>query len=365
MTHAADRDGAFIERALFLAARGSGTTSPNPMVGAVVVSPEGVVVGSGYHEIAGGPHAEVVALAAAGERARGATLYCTLEPCCHFGRTGPCTRRILDAGIARVVASVRDPNPRVAGGGFAELREHGVEVVEGSGAREASRLNAAFFTWVRRGRPHVTIKAALTMDNMVAGAERARMAITSAAANRVIHRDRAAVDAIAVGTGTILADDPLLTARGAWRRRPLARVVFDRSLSTPPSARLFSTCAAGPVIIMSTAAAIAAHPERVRALERAGAEVEAMPGDELTGGLERLGQRGVTSLLVEGGPRLQRAFTEAGVVDALQLYIAPMTVGAGGVRWLDSQQWRIPPATPAVRAWGPDVRVDIDVHGTD
>ncbi len=359
------RDQAFIERALVLAARGCGTTSPNPMVGAVVVSPDDVVVGSGYHEVAGGPHAEIVALHAAGDRARGATLYCTLEPCCHAGRTGPCTRRIIAAGIARVVASVRDPNPLVAGGGFAELRQHGVEVVEGSGARDAARLNAAFFTWVRAGRPHVTVKAALTLDNMVAGGGGARLAITSSAANRLIHRDRAAVDAIGVGSGTVLADDPLLTARGAWRHRPLARVVFDRGLRTPPSARLFSTSAAGPVIIMSTAADIATHPERVRALERAGAEVEAMPGNELTGGLERLGQRGITSLLLEGGPRLHRAFLEAGLVDALQLYIAPVTAGAEGVRWLNSQEWRIAPGVPEVRACGPDVRVDIDVHGTD
>lgn len=365
MSDSLRRDSAFMERALLLAARGCGTTSPNPMVGAVIVSAEGIVVGSGYHEVAGGPHAEVVALQAAGERARGATLYCTLEPCCHVGRTGPCTLRILDAGITRVVAAMRDPNPRVAGGGFRQLREHGVQVVEGEGANEAARLNAAFFTWVRTGRPRVTAKAALTLDNMVAGAGGTRLAITSATANRAIHRDRAAVDAIAVGSGTILADDPLLTARGVWRRRPLARVVFDRSLRTPPSARLFSTSAAGPVIIMSTAAAIAAHPDRARALERAGAEVEAMAGDELTGGLERLGERGLTSLLLEGGPQLQRAFVAAGLVDALQLYIAPVTAGTPGTRWLDAREWPIGPTLPAVRPCGPDVRVDIDVHGID
>lgn len=362
MRAALDRDAGFMERALLLAARGTGTTSPNPMVGAVVVSPEGVVVGSGYHEVAGGPHAEVVALRAAGERARGATLYCTLEPCCHVGRTGPCTQRILEAGIARVVASVRDPNPRVAGGGFAELRRHGLEVIEGSGSREAARLNAAFFTWVRTGRPHVTLKAALTLDNMVAGPGGRRVEITSGPANRVIHRDRAAVDAIAVGSGTVLADDPLLTPRGAWRRLPLTRIVFDRGLRTPPSARLFSTSAAGPVIIMSTAAAIAAHPDRARALERSGAELEAMPGNELTGGLERLGQRGITSLLVEGGPRLHRAFVDADLVDALQLYIAPINIGDAGVRWLDTDEWRLPPAASAVRMCGPDVRVDVDVY---
>ena len=354
-----------MERALFLAARGRGSTSPNPMVGAVIVSPDGVVVGSGFHEVAGGPHAEIVALHSAGARAEGATLYCTLEPCCHVGRTGPCTRRIVSAGIRRVVCAIQDPNPRVAGGGFADLRAAGVDVEEGLCAEEAARLNAAFFTWIARNRPHVTLKAALTLDNRVAGAGGRRIAITGQASNRWIHRERAAVDAIAVGAATVLADDPRLTARGAWRARPLVRVVFDRRLSTPPTARLFSTSAAGPVIIMSTAAGMSARPDRVRALERAGAEVEAMPGDELTGGLERLAQRGVTSLLLEGGPRLQRAFWSAGCVDVLQLHIAPVEAGAVGVGWLTPGELPVPVGPALVRACGPDVRVEVDVHRPD
>jgi diaminohydroxyphosphoribosylaminopyrimidine deaminase/5-amino-6-(5-phosphoribosylamino)uracil reductase len=358
-------DEAFTERALFLAARGRGTTSPNPMVGAVVVSPEGVVVGSGYHEAAGGPHAEVVALQVAGERARGATLYCTLEPCCHVGRTGPCTQRIVSAGITRVVASLKDPNPLVAGGGFAELRAAGVDVTEGCLTAEAARLNAAFLTWIRARRPHVTAKAALTLDNTVAGAGGARVAITSAEANRLVHLDRAAVDAIAVGSGTVLADDPLLTARVAWRRRPLTRIVFDRTLCTPPGARLFSTSGSGPVIIMSTAATIAAHPGRVERLERAGAEVEAMPGDELGATLQRLGRRGITSILLEGGPRLHAAFSRAGLVDAWQLYFSPVTGHREGVRWLGTGEGPTAPTPHRVRPCGSDVRVDIDVHGVD
>jgi diaminohydroxyphosphoribosylaminopyrimidine deaminase / 5-amino-6-(5-phosphoribosylamino)uracil reductase len=358
-------DEAFTERALFLAARGQGTTSPNPMVGAVVVSPEGVVVGSGYHEVAGGPHAEVVALQEAAARARGATLYCTLEPCCHVGRTGPCTERILAAGIRRVVASLRDPNPLVAGGGFAQLRAAGVEVTEGCLSSEAARLNAAFLTWIRTGRPHVTAKAALTMDNRVAGPGGTRLAITSAASNRLIHRDRAAVDAIAVGAGTLVADDPLLTARGAWRRRPLARVIFDRSLRTRPTARLFSTSAAGPVIIMSTAAGVAARSDRARELERAGAEVEALSEDHLGSALERLGRRGITSLLLEGGPQLHAAFWKAGLVDGWQLYLSPVAAGGDGVRWLGASDCRMMPTPRGVRVCGADVRVDIDVHGLD
>ena len=354
-----------MERALLLAARGRGRTSPNPVVGAVVVSPEGVVVGAGYHEAAGGPHAEVVALHQAGARARGATLYCTLEPCCHTGRTGPCTNEIAAAGICRVVVAVRDPNPLVAGGGLRQLRAAGIDVTDGLCRAEAERLNAAFFTWVVRRRPRVIAKAALTLDACVAAAPGRRTAITSAAANRRIHRDRAEVDAIAVGSGTILTDDPLLTARGAWRHRPLVRAIFDRHLRTPPSARVFSTSSAGPVIIMSTAAEIAAAPDRVSALEHAGAVVEAMPGDGLTGGLERLGHRGVTSLLLEGGPRLQQAFWQAGLIDVLQLYVAPATAGAAGVRWLGAEWLPVLPPPSRVRCCGPDVRVEIDVHRTD
>jgi diaminohydroxyphosphoribosylaminopyrimidine deaminase/5-amino-6-(5-phosphoribosylamino)uracil reductase len=258
-----------------------------------------------------------------------------------------------------------DPNPLVAGGGFARLRAAGVEITEGCLTAEAARLNTSFLTWIRLGRPHVTAKAALTLDNKVAGAGGARLAITSPAANRLIHQDRAAVDAIAVGSGTILADDPLLTARGAWRRRPLVRVIFDRALRTPPAARLFSTSAAGPVIIMSSAAAIAADAHRLQRLERAGAEVEAVSGDQLGGALQRLGQRGITSLLVEGGPRLHAAFSRAGLVDAWQLYLSSMTAGDGGMSWLAADECSIPFPARAVRACGPDVRVDIDVHRID
>jgi diaminohydroxyphosphoribosylaminopyrimidine deaminase/5-amino-6-(5-phosphoribosylamino)uracil reductase len=226
-------------------------------------------------------------------------------------------------------------------------------------------LNAAFFTWVRRSRPLVVAKVALTIDNRVSSSTRERLAITSAAANRWIHRERAAVDAIAVGSGTVLADDPLLTARGAWRERPLTRVVFDRRLRTPPSARVLSTCAAGPVIIMTTAASMSGCAERVRALESAGAEVQPMPDDDLTGALGLLAGRGITSLLLEGGPRLQRAFASAGCVDALQLFIAPVVAGASGVDWLEVADLPMPGIPRSVRVCGPDVRIDIDVHRLD
>ncbi len=228
-------------RALLLAERGRGRTSPNPMVGALVVDDEGVVVGRGRHESAGGPHAEVHALVDAGERAAGATLYCTLEPCSHTGRTGPCAPRVVAAGIRRAVVAVGDPNPLVSGRGIGYLREHGIDVTVGVLAEQAEKLNEPFFTRMRFRRPFVTMKVALSLDGCVAAAPGIRTQLTGPSAARAIHRERAEIDALAVGSGTVLADDPLLTARGIYRYRPLVRVVFDRRLRTPVTARLFST----------------------------------------------------------------------------------------------------------------------------
>src|SRR5471032_893352 len=255
-----------MERALFHAGRGRGRTSPNPLVGAVIVSPDGVIVGQGFHERAGEAHAEVRALAEAGERARGATLYCTLEPCCHLGRTGPCVHRIVAAGVARVVAAVEDPNPLVSGRGFAFLRAAGVAVDVGLFAGAAAALNQAFFTLMLEGRPFVVLKAATSLDGFIAERPGHRTPLTSAEANRHAHRIRAEVDAIGVGIGTVISDDPILTARGVYRERPLTRVVFDRQLRTPPDARLLSTPEAGPVIIVTTPSA-ADRADRRRPLE--------------------------------------------------------------------------------------------------
>ncbi|HEY2905220.1 MAG TPA: bifunctional diaminohydroxyphosphoribosylaminopyrimidine deaminase/5-amino-6-(5-phosphoribosylamino)uracil reductase RibD, partial [Vicinamibacterales bacterium] len=246
-------DDRFMERALILAERGRGRTSPNPLVGAVIVSSEGVVVGQGAHEFAGGPHAEVHALDAAADRARGATLYCTLEPCCHTGRTGPCVVRIVEAGVRRVVAAMPDPNPLVAGKGFAFLRSHDIDVSIGVGEPAARALNQPFFTLITEHRPFVIAKAAVSADGMIAASPGARTQLTGTMASRHAQRVRAEIDAIGVGSGTILADDPLLTARGAFRERALTRVIFDRRLRTPPSARVLSTADAGPVIIVTTA----------------------------------------------------------------------------------------------------------------
>ena len=251
-------------RALFWAERGRGRTTPNPMVGAVVVSPEGVVMGQAAHMQAGGPHAEVVALDRAAEGARGATLYCTLEPCAHTGRTGPCVERIVAAGITRVVAAVTDPNPQVSGGGFAYLREHGVEVTTGTCAEEASRQLAPFLVWMTRRRPFVTVKMAASLDGFV-GRPGERVKLTGPAADRYFHRQRAEIDAIAVGSGTVLADDPDLTARGAYRPRPLTRVLFDWRGRIPATARVLSTLQAGPVIMVVTAETLEARRDHFAA----------------------------------------------------------------------------------------------------
>ena len=336
----------YMRRALRLAERGRGRTSPNPLVGAVVVDSEGVVVGQGGHLFAGGPHAEIYALNEAGSRARGATLYCTLEPCCHVGRTGPCAPRIIDAGIRRVVVATGDPNPLVAGGGIAHLRANGVEVTTDVLRDEAELQNRAFMTVMRRRRPYVTLKAALSLDSRIAAAPGVRTPLTCAASNRLIHRQRAEIDALAVGSGTILADDPLLTARGAYRYRPLVRVIFDARLRTPPTARVLSTLAAGPVIIMSTTASQASAPDRARALTGAGASLELLQPETgrsvpVVSALRRLAEIGVTSLLVEGGTALHRAALHAGIVDCVQLYVTPRTVGELGQPWVPCDEFAI------------------------
>jgi diaminohydroxyphosphoribosylaminopyrimidine deaminase/5-amino-6-(5-phosphoribosylamino)uracil reductase len=365
-------------RALRLAERGRGRTSPNPMVGCVIVDADGVVVGRGSHERAGGPHAEIVALADAGERARGATLYCTLEPCSHTGRTAPCAPRVVESGVRRAVVAVEDPNPRVSGRGLEHLRTHGVEVELGVMADEAHRLNRAFFTYVVERRPHVTLKAALSLDGMVAARPGARTALTGAESSSVVHRERAEVDALAVGSETLLVDDPLLTARGVYRYRPLTRVVFDRRLRTPVSARLMSTLDAGPVVVVTGALGDARRQQLADALRAAGAEIEVIDdadrveGPESTrflrAALNRLGRREVTSLIVEGGPMLQAALWDGGLVDRVELFVSPRAVGAAGVPWTALPDGGIASLHDlAAIPVGDDVRIEgyvNHVHGT-
>jgi diaminohydroxyphosphoribosylaminopyrimidine deaminase/5-amino-6-(5-phosphoribosylamino)uracil reductase len=235
---------------------------------------------------------------------------------------------VADAGVARAVIAMRDPNPRVSGAGIALLRERGVTVEVGVLAEEASRHNAAFLTWVIRRRPHVTIKIAHTEDGFV-GAPGGAVKLTGAAMDRLMHRQRAEVDAIAIGSGTLLADDPLLTARGAFRVRPLTRVVFDWRMRGGSDRRLYATLDAGPVIVFTTAAAASANPAAVAALEARGVSVIPIADRDLAGALGVLAERDVTSLLVEGGPALQDAFAEAGLVDRVQTIVVPRSLGAG------------------------------------
>jgi diaminohydroxyphosphoribosylaminopyrimidine deaminase/5-amino-6-(5-phosphoribosylamino)uracil reductase len=279
-----------LQRALELAERGRGTTRPNPVVGAVVVR-DGEVVGEGWHERRGGPHAEVAALAAAGERARGGVLYVTLEPCRSFGSTPPCTQAVLDAGVARVVAGALDPNP-AAGGGLAELRAAGVavELADGELALRARRQNEAWRTWIVTGRPFVSYKAAVTLDGRVT-VPGSRW-VTGEESRRRVHELRAASDAVAVGMGTVRADDPRLDARGVGAPRQPRRLAFGR----------------GPL--------------------PAGSELELLPGF-LEEELERLGTEGVQALLLEGGPTLATAFFRADLVDKLLLFVAPVVAGSG------------------------------------
>lgn len=358
-------------RALALAERGRGRTTPNPIVGAVVVDAEGVVVGRGAHLKAGGPHAEIHALEEAGERARGGTLYCTLEPCSHVGRTGPCAPKVVAAGIRRAVIAMQDPNPLVAGRGIALLRAHGVEVTLGIGGTCAERLNPGFLTRVRTGRPFVTMKAALTLDGCVSMAPGVRSQLTGPAANRYVHRERAEVDGLVVGSGTVVTDDPMLTPRGAYRYRPLVRAILDRRLRTPPGARVLSTCSAGPVIIISTRQAAQAAPERVAALAGKGATVElidqAADGSAwLAGALARLAAHDCDSVVVEGGPTVHRALWAARLVDRVQLLVTPHVAGGNGVRWdvlpigtIGALRTRTP------RVLGEDVLIEGYVHRTD
>ena len=356
-------DADLMRRALFHAGRCEGVTTPNPLVGAVIVSPDGVVVGQGRHPRAGAPHAEVFAIEDAGDRARGATMFVNLEPCCHTGRTGPCTKRIIAAGLRRVVAAMPDPNPLMSGKGFDELRAHGIQVEVGVLADEALRLNRAFTIVQTERRPMVIAKAATSLDSRIAAAPGARTQLTSAEANRRTQRLRAAVDAIGIGSGTLLADDPLLTVRDCFRERPLARVVFDRRLRTPATARLLSTLDAGPVIILTTAAAVGGFPERAQSLKAAGATLIEGSGD-LRADLRALVPFEISTLLLEGGAVMHAAAWTAAVIDRVHVIVAPTALGEGGVKFFDGIDVPLSELIPVrVEMLGPDAWMEADVHG--
>lgn len=359
-------DRALMRRALRLAERGRGRTSPNPIVGATVVDGAGVIVGDGYHERAGQAHAEVRALDAAGARARGATLYCTLEPCCHVGRTGPCVERILAAGIRRVVTAVVDPNPLVNGAGVAWLRDRGVSVTVGVEEAAAARQNAPFFTRVRRHRPFVIAKAAVSLDGSIASSAGVRTEISGPAARRAVQRLRAEIDAVGIGSGTLLVDDPSLTVREVFRFRPLMRVIFDRGLRTPPTSRIFSTREQGPIVVLTLEATQAARGAAADALRGAGAQIAAVSGPDLADALKQLADLGVSSLLLEGGAALHAAAWDARMIDRVQLYVAPSAVGVGGVPAFGGRSISLHDLrNRRVEPCGDDVLIEGDVQWTD
>jgi len=362
-----DRD--FMGRALRLAERGRGRTSPNPMVGAVLVK-KGVdgmpaIVGEGFHHRAGEPHAEILALRQAGERARGATLYVNLEPCCHHGRTPPCTQALIAAGVAEVHMAMLDPNPRVAGCGQAELEAAGIRTVLGEREAEARALNEVFVHWITTNRPFVIAKFAASLDGKIATRTGDSRWITGPAARHRVHQLRDQVDGILVGVETVIADDPQLTTRLDWAdvRHPL-RVILDSTGRVPFSARVLDPALPGQTLIATTDAM---PPERRQILKDSGVEVLTLPTDngrvDLEALLTALGRREITSLLVEGGGTVLGSFFARGLVNQVLAFVAPIIIGgrdaptpvggAGAARIAEA--WRL--ERVEVQRLGPDVLI--------
>jgi diaminohydroxyphosphoribosylaminopyrimidine deaminase/5-amino-6-(5-phosphoribosylamino)uracil reductase len=346
-------DQRFMELALALGRRGQGRTWPNPAVGAVVVR-DGVIVGRGWTQPGGRPHAEPVALARAGEAARGATIYVTLEPCSHIGKSPPCADALISAGIARVVSAIEDPNPEVAGKGHQRLRAAGITVDIGLGAAEAARDHAGHFRRVRDKRPHVILKLAVSSDDKIAAQGHKPVAISGEAARERMHLLRAQCDAILVGIGTVLADDPLLTCRlpGMAARSPV-RVVLDRSLRIPGKSKLVHSARVTPLWVMTSN--LAEAPAAVK-LGAAGAQVlrvadaiKPTPGLDLPAVLSVLVEKGITRLLVEGGSRVASSFVSAGLVDEVWLLRGADPIGADGVAALDALPLSVLTGSPAFK----------------
>jgi diaminohydroxyphosphoribosylaminopyrimidine deaminase/5-amino-6-(5-phosphoribosylamino)uracil reductase len=314
----------FMQMALELAARGRGFTSPNPLVGAVVVN-AGVVAGRGFHQFAGGPHAEVGAIDDAGAAARGATLYVNLEPCNHTGRTPPCTLKILEAGLKRVVIGMRDPNPRVIGGGAEFLKDQGVEIRLGVCEEAAQELNEVFVKYIRTGRPFVTAKCAATLDGRIATRSGDSKWVTGEASRAFGHELRHAADAIMVGAGTVAADDPLLTTRLPDRRsKDPIRIVLDARLRTAPTAKVLNHASPAETILVAGREAPAHARARMNLKGVRVIDAETREGwIELDGLMDQLGKMGVTSVLIEGGSRVLGSAFRAGIVDKICFFYAP------------------------------------------
>jgi len=331
---AADRR--FMELALALGRRGLGRSWPNPAVGAVVVK-DGIIVGRGWTQLGGRPHAEPVALAQAGEAARGATLYVTLEPCSHIGKSPPCVDAIIAAGITRVVSAIEDPNPEVAGKGHAKLRAAGIAVDVGLGALEAAHDHSGHFRRIRNKRPHVILKLAVSSDGKIAGAGYRPIAISGEAAKARMHLLRAQCDAILVGIGTVLSDDPMLTCRlpGMEARSPV-RIVLDRSLRIPAASQLTLSARNTPLWVMTSHLSEAQPAAKLGATGAQVIRVASAPVSlDLSAVLGTLAERGITRLLVEGGSRVASSFVASRLVDELWLLRGKDAIGADGVAALD------------------------------
>ena len=367
--HATDES--HLSRALTLAARGTALAHPNPRVGCVIVKNDRVI-SEGFHSYDRRDHAEVVALKKAGKKARGATLYLTLEPCCTTGRTGPCTNAIIAAGIKRVVTAMLDPNPAVAGRGLAQLRRAGIEVTTGLRAAAARELNEDFAKWIRTGLPFVTLKTALTLDGQIAARSGSTTWITSEASREAVQHLRHEADALLTGIGTVLADNPRMTDRtGEPRRQKLLRAVVDSHLRLPLKSNLVKSADAD-VAVFTT---LPLDSPRALALERAGVAVVRVPAKrghvDLHAVLRNLGKHQILNVLLEAGAELNGAALEAGIVDKMILFYAPKIMGTGGVPLADLPAARWFPKSPAlmnitINRYGPDFCVQgyfHDVYG--
>ncbi len=358
-----------MEHALALARKGTGLASPNPMVGCVVVR-EGQIVGEGFHQYEWRDHAEIVALKSAGDKARGATLYVTLEPCNHTGRTGPCTEAIIAAGVQRVVAAMDDPNPVNSGCGFERLRTAGIEVFTGVCEEEASRLNEPFARWIRTKKPFVTLKSAMTLDGQLAlprsdkktgqNSGKRRSWISSEESREEVHRMRHASDALLTGIGTILADDPLLTDRsGLPRRKRLLRVVLDSKLRLSPKSRIVKT-SDDDLLVFTT---LPVNSSKARKLQDGGVEVihaKTKNGRiDLSSVFAELGRREILSVLLEAGPLLNGAALAAGIVHKLFLFYAPTIAGENRVPFALAPTLILPPLRNIrTQQFGPDFAIE-------
>ncbi len=364
----------FMALALRLAVKGRGKVEPNPMVGAVVVR-EGRIIGQGYHRHFGGPHAEINALKSCSESPAGARMYVTLEPCCHQGKTGPCTDAIIRAGLAEVVVATKDPSEKVSGQGLEQLRQAGLKVTLGIGGLAGRRLNGAFFKLQRKGRPFVLLKWAQSLDGKIATANGQSRWISNEKSRRFVHRLRRQSQAILVGIGTALADDPLLTARPALGKRGLLRIVVDSQLRLPVDSQLVRTASKSPLLIATTERALQSNKDSAGALENAGVELCAVnpgPGPvDLGKLLDILGKREILNLMVEGGSEILTQFLKHGLADEICAFVCPLLIGSAqapgplaGVELEDISQ-ALKLQNVSTRRFANDLLIRADLPGID